>query len=430
MRWRSRLMLISGCLSACALSVPVFSYGAMIPYINSYLWMQGERFDERHLNLHPSLFLIFVTCCGSLISLLSKFVNERILYALFSLGLTLAVASLFWFGKTYISLSLYMCIIGLFGGNVLVYTIGKATEWNPSKSGAANGIIGFFIGLSGFIGSFTCALFVNPNNIGMEQVYDPSYPSLGNVTIFTNPDVYSKVPYLWLIFAVMFAALLIPSIIFVRSPTADEVSEMMPLTDDSFGERSININDKDFSVAQMLKTFKFYNLYIIVMTMSLALLAGSELYKEVAKETILDDHFLNVVGAVLAVANAFGRLLWGIFMDKVGARISLFLAFFFITPSTVALYWTRHYPWIYLVDICILSFSSGIFTGIAPALVELFGARDISLKYSVCLSGELFGCALFYLLSVGSVKLYNEMVFLILLAAPCALSSVLAISFI
>ena len=45
-----------------------------------------------------------------------------------------------------------------------------------------------------------------------------------------------------------------------------------------------------FQVTQMLKTFKFYNLYIIVMTMSLALLAGSELYKEVAKETILDDH--------------------------------------------------------------------------------------------------------------------------------------------
>ena len=40
----------------------------------------------------------------------------------------------------------------------------------------------------------------------------------------------------------------------------------------------------------MLRTLKFYFLYIIVMTMSLALLAGSELYKEVAKETILDDH--------------------------------------------------------------------------------------------------------------------------------------------
>ena len=51
-----------------------------------------------------------------------------------------------------------------------------------------------------------------------------------------------------------------------------------------------------------------------------------------------------------------------------------------------------------------------LLSGIAPALVELFGARDISLKYSVCLSGELFGCALFYILSVGSVKLYTELV--------------------
>jgi len=204
---------------------------------------------------------------------------------------------------------------------------------------------------------------------------------------------------------------------------------MIPLTDDSVEDHMIR-SDKDYSVGQMLRTFKFYFLYIIVMTMSLALLAGSELYKEVAKETILDDHFLNVTGAVLAIANAFGRLLWGVFMDRVGARISLFLAFFLITPSTITLYWSRYLPWPYLFNVCLLSFSSGIFTGVAPALVELFGARDISLKYSVCLSGELFGCALFYLLSVGSVKLYSELVFLILLAVPCGVSSLLAILFI
>ena len=40
----------------------------------------------------------------------------------------------------------------------------------------------------------------------------------------------------------------------------------------------------------MLKTCKFYVLYIIVMTMSLALLAGTELYKELAKDTIPDDN--------------------------------------------------------------------------------------------------------------------------------------------
>lgn len=39
----------------------------------------------------------------------------------------------------------------------------------------------------------------------------------------------------------------------------------------------------------MVKTVKFWILYFIVMTMSLALLSGSELYKELAKDTILDD---------------------------------------------------------------------------------------------------------------------------------------------
>ena len=55
-------------------------------------------------------------------------------------------------------------------------------------------------------------------------------------------------------------------------------------------------------------------------------------------------------------------------------------------------------------------FKPYVLPGIAPALVELFGHRDISLKYSVCLSGELFGCLMFYLLSVGSVKLYGDLV--------------------
>lgn len=249
------------------------------------------------------------------------------------------------------------------------------------------------------------------------------------MTIFTDSEVYSKVPYLWVIFAVMFLCLFLPSVIYVRSPTPDEVCELTPLMDESFEVNALT-SAYNYSVGEMLRTFKFYVLYIIVMTMSLALLAGTELYKELARDTIPDDHFLNVIGAVLAIANAFGRLLWGVIMDKIGARWAMFAAFLIITPSTVVLYWTRFYAWPYLVNVCVVSFSSGIFTGIAPALVELFGHRDISLKYSVCLSGELFGCALFYVLSVGSVKLYSDLTFLILLAVPCAVSCVASLLFI
>ena len=58
----------------------------------------------------------------------------------------------------------------------------QATEWNPSKSGAANGIIGFFIGMSGFVGTIVCTLYVNPENILMDRVYDPDHPELGKLT--------------------------------------------------------------------------------------------------------------------------------------------------------------------------------------------------------------------------------------------------------
>eukprot|EP00116_Pleurobrachia_bachei_P008598 sb/3468860/ len=206
MRWRSRLMLLSGCLGACAMSVPVFSYGSMAPYIYSYLWMQGQRFDIYHLNLHPSLFLMFVTSCGSVIGLLSKVMNERILYAIFSALLTLIMLSLYWFGTTYIALSIYMCAIGFCGGNVLVYTIGKVNYMT----------LQLIAGISGFIGSFICTVYVNPNNVQTQRVFDPAYPELGNVTIFTDPAIYDKVPWLWVIFAVMFTALFLPSVIIVR----------------------------------------------------------------------------------------------------------------------------------------------------------------------------------------------------------------------
>eukprot|EP00116_Pleurobrachia_bachei_P008221 sb/3468483/ len=235
MRWRSRLMLLSGCLGACAMSVPVFSYGSIYIYIYILGGVgNGQILRRSRLQVHCSLGPPLTLCCtlvscshhipclrhghfqigyavekqadaligvsrgvcherssiqlrfnGTLhlqlpldAGLLSKVMNERILYAIFSALLTLIMLSLYWFGTTYIALSIYMCAIGFCGGNVLVYTIGKATEWNPSKSGAANGVIGFFIGISGFIGSFICTVYVNPNNVQTQRVFDPAYPEL------------------------------------------------------------------------------------------------------------------------------------------------------------------------------------------------------------------------------------------------------------
>ena len=58
------------------------------------------------------------------------------------------------------------------------------------------------------------------------------------------------------------------------------------------------------------------------------LLTSTELYKFIGIEAINDDKFLNLVGALGAVANAFGRVTWGLILDRFGTRATYTVAFF------------------------------------------------------------------------------------------------------
>lgn len=61
-------------------------------------------------------------------------------------------------------------------------------------------------------------------------------------------------------------------------------------------------------ISEMLRTFKFYVLYIIVLTMSLAMLTATELYKELAAETIPDDHVRIYIFLQIFCRNSCGKI--------------------------------------------------------------------------------------------------------------------------
>jgi len=72
----------------------------------------------------------------------------------------------------------------------------------------------------------------------------------------------------------------------------------------------------------------------------------------------------------------------------------------------------------------------GIFTCIAPACQELFGKKDLALKYAFTLSAEAFGCVLFYMMQIGqSHHLFGELGFLIMMGAPSLVASMMAFCF-
>ena len=61
---------------------------------------------------------------------------------------------------------------------LLLFQVSRLSEWNPRKAGAANGIMGFFMGISGFLGSFLCTVVINPYNKQLVQLLSLTFLKL------------------------------------------------------------------------------------------------------------------------------------------------------------------------------------------------------------------------------------------------------------
>ena len=416
-------MLFIACLCNCASGVFVLSYGAIIPYIHSYLWFKGEKLHMAQLNAHPSIFSISCFTTSFLIGVLSKRINERIVNAVFSLALPLVTLSMFWFANSNVSLSCYMFVIGISVGNMFVYSTAKGILWYQGYEGVASGFNSFSFGLGGLFGSTASSLFINPQNLATQIIpRDINNPSLGNATLFVDSNVYQRVPYIWIAFAVLILVLVLPSTIFLRSPMEDEL-------EDHFQTKTCDTEQNDdrnvsCTAREMLKKPRFYSLYVVTIATAIAQCSGSHLYKQLAKETILNDSFLNMVAIVGTIFAALGRLSFGFLVDRLQAKKALLVAFGILIPSTVLLSWTRKYQWVYLINACFSSFGSGSNAAVAPATVELFGTKDMEFKVSVFLTGEIIANLIFILLSLGQNQLYDDIIFLVLLASPFGLAFV------
>ena len=113
-------------------------------------------------------------------------------------------------------------------------------------------------------------------------------------------------------------------------------------------------------------------------------------------------------------------------LDRIGTRYTFTCAFLFMGPLTISLHFTKWSRYGYLANLCSATFCTGIFTCIAPACQELFGRRDLSLKYAASLVALGFGCLLFFLLQLGEKFLFGELAFLSMIGVPCMVASVLA----
>lgn len=253
-------------------------------------------------------------------------------------------------------------VLGGFGiGAVYGCTIANTVKWFPDKRGLAGGLV------AGGFGSG--AVILAP--LGAKLV-----------------DTYGVLNTFRLMGVVFFIIIALCSLI-IKEPKPGWVPENW--TPPARSKTSIN-SGKDFFPSEMVKTLKFYILWVIY---TLGLISGLMIIghaSPIAQEQIgLSPNIAAISVSIIAVANTTGRILWGNISDRLGRYNSIVLMFGISALMLVILnISTSTIP--FLISASGIALSFGGFLGIMPSITaDKFGSRNLGINYGVLFTA--FGVA-------------------------------------
>jgi len=284
-----------------------YSISNVIPYIASYMRRKGNPdVTTEHGAWITATFLLgqgLFIIAGSLVE--QKF-NSRIACIL---GCVLHSSSTFlaiWaLDQSFlIFVLIYGLGSGLGCGSAYMASIIAAQKWFPQSKGIVTGIIVAGFGLGGLIFTNLQTLYINPDN-------EP--PSSSG---YFGESVYNKVPNLFLYMGLIFAISQTVGC-FLAYP-APETTQTPKPTSPSTNHVTVS-EDGLPNIRNFLSVFKFRIFYLIgamMMLVAPGVTFVNSLGKRYGQAYIDDDRYLATVVAIAAVANALGRLTWGLLIDK------------------------------------------------------------------------------------------------------------------
>ncbi len=184
--------------------------------------------------------------------------------------------------------------------------------------------------------------------------------------------------YVFGIFAVIFAVVMIPTSFLIDSVSAD----FNPQSDKK-NKKSINaVSVKNYTWQEMLKTVKFY---IILIALTLGATSGlmitghaSSMLQEIQKMTAEQAALL--IGFI-SIFNSMGRLTFGFASDKFG-RYNVMLALFSIIGFAMILL-TKSSGNVFNGSLLAISACYGGFTSMfSPICADNFGMKNLSINYT------------------------------------------------
>jgi len=242
-----------------------------------------------------------------------------------------------------------LCGIGI--GFVYGCAVPNSVKWFPDKRGLAGGIIA-----SGFGGG---AVIFTP-------LFRGAVESIGLLETFRY-------------FGIGFAVVIVLASLFISAPPPDFAPEGWTPPASGAGN-SIT----DLTVTNMLKTHRFYTLFVIY---TLACVTGLMIIAHaghIAEVRIGVTPSLAATSVVLlGIANTTGRLFWGAVSDKIGRYPALTLMYTMTAAMLVSLIFATGYG-MFAISVMGIGLCFGGFLGVFPSIcAENFGTANLGMNYGV-----------------------------------------------
>ena len=271
-------------------------WGNIEPYVLSYLSSKNPGENLAIVQESQPLSFIAETVGVLLAPMLCRVLGS--LPTLFLGGFLISFGYLLcsFITEPYLFVTVYSILVGIGAGVLCLSSVKPSWDYFPESKGKVTGIIMVGGTSSTIIFGLAFTYLSNPNN---------DEPQEGELSF--GPDVDKRVPYTFLYLGIVFLVMTVIALAMIR-PVKNQIQERPQLS---------------FQPSQILKTWKFWNMFLVTMTSIVFwyFIGGS--YKSFGLLYIKDDHYITFTGTIAFSVGIVGRILWTTLMDYTSYKVVL-----------------------------------------------------------------------------------------------------------
>ena len=378
----------------------LLGFGNYIPYLRSYIHYNGNDIEDKYLYFIGPIGIAISDILPIVVNSLDNFYGTRFLL-LISIILLLISQLLFYNEITKFKWLIFAYVLfGISKSLTYLPLMKNCWKYYPNKKGLITGLILSAFGLSAFILISICDEMVNPNDIkAKNNIYSKE---IANKFI----DFIMLYIYLIIIIGIIVIFLVFPfedensienvkdnnylkfdSPIITKDTNNDEEQITNSLQKQSFDISNEDIKEKEI-YPTLLECLCSKQFLICLITVGCTTIFGfllTNTYRNFGEKKINEEKALKYLSKFYTLINTFGRILWGIILDKFGFTIPYFIvcliqiicsAFFYISANSI---------YTYFIVCCFGAFSfAGHVTLFPNAINKKFGVENSVVLLGIC----------------------------------------------